>query len=260
MKLFFSIFLSIILSIHAVAQMMPPQPNTPIFPDNSFYNGQMSFDKVRSAMAKYEPKWKELFKEKKLNFPNTNIYIRNFKNDQKLEIWARNTTQDTFTLLKTFDVCVLSGKMGPKRKENDYQVPEGFYFLDEYNAKSNYYLSLLVSYPNYSDLLKGDKNTPGGEIYIHGSCVTVGCIPMTDDLIQEIYTLTVLARTNGQLNIPVHIFPTRFTRQGLNYLGQFYKDNDNQKFWISLKKGYDYFETYRKIQPVMYDTQGNYIY
>jgi murein L,D-transpeptidase YafK len=232
----------------------------PAFPDNGFYNFQMSYDRVRNAVTKYESSWSKLFNEKNLQFPKTDIFIRHFKADGKLEVWARNTVLDTFTLVKEFPVCLLSGKMGPKRRENDKQVPEGYYFIDEYNPKSNYFLSLLVSYPNYSDLLKGDKENPGYDIYVHGSCVSVGCVPITDDLIQELYVLTMLARTNGQLYIPVHIFPTRFTRTGLNYLGAFYSENDNQKFWTNLKRGYDYFERTKRILPVLYDDKGNYVY
>jgi murein L,D-transpeptidase YafK len=244
----------------AFAQAQAMGPTQPSFPDMSFYNSQMASDRVRGAMSRYENDWKKLFAEKKLDWPAKNIYIRCFKADQKFEVYARNKATDTFTHVKTFAVCVLSGKMGPKRRENDKQVPEGYYFFDEFNKNSNYYLSLLVSYPNFSDLIKGDKEAPGSAIYVHGSCVTIGCLPMTDEIIQEIYALCVVARTNGQLNIPIHIFPTYFTRQGLTYLSQWYRENDNQKFWTSLKKGYDYFQSYKKILPVMYDGEGNYVY
>jgi murein L,D-transpeptidase YafK len=232
----------------------------PTFPDNSFYNAQMGQERVKNAVNKHKSTWETLFKEKGLNFPVTNIYFRAFKQDKKFEVWARNTVADSFILIKTFDVCANSGKLGPKRKENDKQVPEGFYFLDEYNYKSNYWLSLLVSYPNYADLIKGDKEAPGYDIYVHGNCVTVGCLPMTDDYIEQIYALAVLARTNGQYNIPIHIFPTHYNRRGLEILSKFYNENDNRKFWINLKKGYDYFETSRKLLPIMYDAQGNYVF
>jgi murein L,D-transpeptidase YafK len=251
--------LSIVILL-VVSTFCSAQTLLPTFPDNSFYNFQMSYDRVLNAVAKYESSWSKLFKEKNLQFPKTDLFIRHFKADGKLEVWARNTTTDTFTLVKEFPVCLLSGKMGPKRRENDKQVPEGYYFIDEFNPKSNYFLSLLVSYPNYSDLIKGDKENPGYDIYVHGSCVSVGCVPITDDLIQELYVLTMLARTNGQLYIPIHVFPTRFTRTGLNYLGAFYSENDNQKFWTNLKRGYDYFERTKRILPVLYDDKGNYVY
>ncbi len=252
----------IIIALIAISNFAWSQPKSvwPIYPDNAFAQFQKNSVRVQTAFKEYDNMWLELCKAKKLNYPNIEVFIREFKADSKLELWARNTNKDTFTLLKEYNVCVLSGKMGPKRREGDLQVPEGFYFIDNFNNNSNYYLSLLVSYPNYSDLLKSDKEHPGSEIYIHGSCVTVGCMPMTDDYIKEIYTVTMQARTNGQLYIPVHIFPTKFTRHGLDYLGRFYKENDNQRFWINLKKGYDYFEANKKIFPVMYDEQGNYVY
>ncbi len=232
----------------------------PEFPDRTFYNFQSAQSRVATALNRYDAKWKELFLQKGLTYPAKNIFIRVFKFDQQFEVWARNNANDTFTLVKEFKVCVQSGKVGPKRVENDRQVPEGFYFLDEYKYNSNYWLSMLVSYPNYSDLIKGDKEHPGGEIYVHGSCVTVGCLPMTDEGIEEIYALAMQARTNGQYNIPIHIFPTRYNKRGLNYLGQFTTNQELQKFWVNLKKGYDYFESNRKILPVMYDTQGNYLF
>jgi murein L,D-transpeptidase YafK len=232
----------------------------PIFPDNTFYNYQMGQSRVAGAHSRYNEKWKKLFTEKGLEWPCKNILFRVFKYNQEFEVWAKNSNVDTFTLVKQMKVCVQSGKVGPKRAENDRQVPEGYYFLDEFKTNSNYWLSMLVSYPNYSDLIKGNKDTPGGEIYVHGSCVTVGCLPMTDEGIEELYCLAMQARTNGQYHVPIHIFPLRFDKRGLNILGNFTKDATMQKFWVSLKQGCDLFESNHKLFPVMYDTNGNYIY
>jgi murein L,D-transpeptidase YafK len=152
----------------------------------------------------------------------------------------------------------MSGILGPKRAEGDRQVPEGYYFIDEFNPKSDYYLSLLLNYPNYSDQLTG-RGRLGGDIYIHGGCVTIGCMPMTDPGIEELYTLCLNARCNGQENIPVHIFPTRLTKNGMAYLmRQFPNDKIRQQFWGDLKAGYDYFEKTHKLLPVMYSPDGRY--
>jgi murein L,D-transpeptidase YafK len=70
--------------------------------------------------------------------------------------------------------------------------------------------SLGLNYPNASDRLLSDSLQPGGDIYIHGSCVTTGCIPITDGQIEELYVLTAYAKNRGQDFIPVHIFPVRF--------------------------------------------------
>ena len=82
-----------------------------------------------------------------------------------------------------------SGTTGPKRLQGDFQVPEGFYHINEFNPNSNYHLSMGLNYPNSSDRILSDSLRPGGEIYIHGSCVSVGCIPLNDDEIEELYLI-----------------------------------------------------------------------
>ncbi len=93
----------------------------------------------------------------------------------------------------------------------DYQVPEGFYYINEFNPRSLYHLSLGLNYPNASDRMLCDMSQPGGDIYIHGSCVTTGCIPITDGQIEELYVLAAHAKDMGQDFIPVHIFPVNFS-------------------------------------------------
>jgi murein L,D-transpeptidase YafK len=202
-----------------------------------------------------------MFEEKSITYPCANILYRAFKSTNDFELWARNSIQDTFVLIKNYKICALSGILGPKRWEGDRQVPEGFYFIEEFNPKSNFHLAMQINYPNYSDMMKGNRENPGGDICIHGKCLTVGCMPMTDELIEEIYITCVLSRTNGQLNIPVHIFPLRFTPKALDFLGKEYKnEEDKHKFWINLKRAYDYFEATHRILPVMYDENGEYAF
>jgi len=231
------------------------------YPDYQFLNFQNSFERVKVASAKNDQTIKKLFQDKNIKYPCTNILYRAFKSTNDMELWARNTMTDTFVLIKTYKICALSGILGPKRYEGDKQVPEGFYFIEDFNPKSNYHLSMLLSYPNYSDRLTGNKENLGGDIYIHGKCMTVGCMPMTDEFIEEIYATCLTSRTNGELNIPVHIYPLRFTQKGLDYLGREYKNEESKhKFWVNLKRAYDYFEATHKILPVMYDEQGEYAF
>ncbi len=141
-----------------------------------------------------------------------------------MEVWVKNELKDQFKLFKTYKVCALAGSLGPKRMEGDYQVPEGFYYIDEFNPNSNYYLSLGINYPNVSDRVSERFHSAGGGIYIHGSCVTVGCIPITDQQIDEVYILAAQAKDQGQDFIPVHIFPIRYNVQrSVNFL-----DNPDQ--------------------------------
>jgi murein L,D-transpeptidase YafK len=233
----------------------------PKFPDYDFSYIQKSVDRVVVANSKSVSTIQKLFTDKKIKYPCKNIFFRSFKSTNELELWAKNTLQDTFILIKTYKICALSGILGPKRWEGDRQVPEGFYFIDEYNPKSAYHLSLLISYPNYSDSKLGLKEQLGSAIYIHGACMTVGCLPMTDVIIDEIYTIALDARINGQLNVPVHIYPLRYTTKGLDFLGKEYKNEaEKHKFWINIKKSYDYFEATHKLLPIVYDENGDYVF
>ena len=228
---------------------------------NDFQTFQFAAPRVAKAYSQFNDQLKREFTNRGLNYAASDIMIRVFKAHSELEVWAKNRDVDTFMLFKKYNVCAQSGGLGPKRIEGDRQVPEGFYFISDFNPRSDFYLSLLVSYPNYSDLILGNKQTPGSAIYIHGGCLTVGCMPMTDVVIQEIYTLCLNSRLNGQTNIPVQIFPVRFNKESIGFLSQEYGgDLERQKFWMNLKSGYDYFERNRKILPVMYDQQGKYVF
>lgn len=227
----------------------------------AFKNFQFSFTRVSQAWMKCNDTLRKTFEKKGLVYPPYQIFVRTFKSNNEMELWARNNDTSEYRLVKNYRICALSGILGPKRSEGDRQVPEGLYFIDDFNPKSDFYLSLLLNYPNYSDMVNGDKKKPGGDIYIHGGCVTVGCMPLTDEYIQEFYVLCLSAKMNGQTYIPVHIYPTRFNRVGLNFLGRSYKDDiEKQKFWVNLKADYDYFERYHKLLPVMYSTDGKYVF
>lgn len=140
-----------------------------------------------------------------------------------------------------YKICRSSGKLGPKRIKGDGQVPEGFYHIDRFNPASSYHLSLGIDYPNKADRIRSGTDDPGGDIFIHGSCVTIGCLPMTDDKIKEIYIL-VAAKNNGQDRIPVYIFPFRMNDANMRKYCAMNSDNPGLiRFWESLKKGYELF-------------------
>lgn len=253
-KLFRSVLTFVLLALCSQQLRAQDDPST-------FKNFQFSFSRVSQAYSQYNDTLRRLFEAKKVPYPAKDIYLRSFKSSNEMELWARADDTSKYVFIKTYRVCALSGALGPKRWEGDRQVPEGLYFIDDFNPKSDFHLSLLLNYPNYSDLMQGDKSKPGGDIYIHGGCVTVGCLPMTDPVIQEIYVLCLNAKLAGQNYIPVHIYPVRFDRKGLNYLGREYAgDTTKQRFWVNLKSEYDYFEQNHKLLPVMYTPDGNYTF
>jgi murein L,D-transpeptidase YafK len=140
------------------------------------------------------------------------------------------------------------------------QIPEGFYFINRFNPVSNYYLSLGINYPNLSDKIKSKAKNLGGDIYIHGECVTIGCIPMTNDKIKEIYLYAIQARQNGQNNIPVYIFPFRFTENNISKAREQYKTNKTLfDFLGNLKTGYDKFnKNFEELKVIVSKENGNY--
>ena len=227
----------------------------------SFLDYQKTLPRPAEALARKEDTLKKQFDAKKLVWPAKYIYIRSFKYDSQLEVWVKDELKDPFQLFKTYKVCALAGTLGPKRMAGDFQVPEGFYYINEFNPKSNYYLSLGINYPNVSDRILSDSLQPGGDIYIHGSCVTVGCIPITDGQIDELYILAAHAKDAGQDFIPVHIFPIRYNvKRSTAFLTNLTKDDASLKqFAVKLEDAFNYFEKYHQLPVVMVNQKGDYV-
>ncbi len=203
---------------------------------------------------------KKQFQAEGLVWPAKEIYIRSFKYDSQIEIWVRNNDTLPFQLFKSYKVCAMAGAVGPKRIEGDFQVPEGFYYITEFKPKSAYHMSLKLNYPNESDLILSDKGRPGGDIYIHGSCVTVGCIPVKDSQIEEIYLIAAAAKSSGQNFIPIHVFPVRFDNpKSMQYLYKETKDDyDLMRFEARLREAYDYFNEKKEIPFIGVGGNGEY--
>ena len=234
---------------------------TAAFAQPSFVDYQKTYPRVASAMRGKEDTLKRQFEKAGLSWPAKQMYIRSFKYDSQLEVWVRNSNKEPYKLFKTYKVCALAGGMGPKRMEGDYQVPEGFYYINEFNPRSNYHLSLGINYPNPSDRVLSDSSRPGGEIYIHGSCLTVGCIPIQNPQIEELYILAAHAKNNGQDFIPVHIFPVRYNnRKSFDYFARTTKgDQDLQRFAIKIKEVFYYFEEKKKLPLITINKKGDYV-
>lgn len=182
------------------------------------------------------------------------IFFRVFKREQELEVWVREDGAETFSLLKRYPVCAVSGELGPKRRQGDLQIPEGFYSIDMFNPASRYHLSMRVNYPNRVDRIRSTGDSPGGDIFIHGGCATVGCVPVTDDYIEELYLVAAAARDAGQRRIPVHIFPTRLDEAGLDWLAASVGgDREQVDFWRNLGDGYRKFEATRVVPRIGYE-------
>jgi murein L,D-transpeptidase YafK len=227
---------------------------------NSFKSTQLKNSRVKAAYDEKESTVKKLFTDKNLSYEKFELFIRGFKKEKILEVWVKGKSASTFDLLTTYPFCSISGVLGPKRKEGDLQIPEGIYHINHFNPLSNFHLSLGVSYPNASDKILSDPKSPGGAIYVHGNCVTVGCIPITDDKIKELYVIAVEARNYGQEKIPIHIFPARLTNETFAGLKSAYMDQPVAvKFWDNLKLVFQYFEKNKILPEVKINKQGEYV-
>lgn len=223
---------------------------------NFFLNNQLSFERVKDSYHEKDELLRNEFKEKNLSYPPQNILFMSFKAEGELQVWVKENESEFYVLFKVYDVCQKSGDFGPKRKQGDKQVPEGIYTINAFNPMSDYYLSLGISYPNLSDIKKSENLELGGDIYIHGSCVTVGCLPMTDEKMKEIYLLSILAKNEGQENIPIYLYPFKFNKL-TEYI--FYKEYpEHISFWENLKDEYYYFKENNKIRRFEIDAFGNY--
>ncbi len=198
----------------------------------------------------------KLLQKAGLDKPLHKLYIRAFKHEGELELWGAGKDSRRHTLIAVFTVAGQSGVFGPKRKEGDLQVPEGYYKVDRFNPNSRFHLSLGIDYPNASDRVLSDKEKPGFDIFIHGSNVSIGCLAMTDPVIETIYELASQAR---EREIPVHIYPFRMTAKNLS---KFELENPGLKsFWRNLLPGYNHFESAKTpAKPTVNSRTGRYVW
>ncbi len=141
------------------------------------------------------------------NFPEK-LIMAAFKEEQKLLVFGEDDGGLKF--IKEYPFTAYSGKLGPKLKEGDKQIPEGIYKVEYLNPNSSYYLSIKISYPNEFDKSKTKLSTigqMGGDIFIHGKAATIGCIPIGDEAIEEVFVMTQKAMHN---EVQVIISPRDF--------------------------------------------------
>ncbi len=203
----------------------------------------LSRDRVADARSRRGDEITKLLTAAGLTTKPTEVYLRVLKTERQVELWG-GPRGKPLSLIKTYSICAASGAPGPKRIEGDEQVPEGFYEVPEFNAVSSYHLAMKVSYPNASDRIRSDPKTPGGLIYMHGNCVSIGCIAIEDAQIEEVYLVSLDAQVRR-----IDIFPMRLPEGALDNASDV-----NLSFWLELQPAYTQFDkTHRpaayKIEP-----------
>ncbi|MBN1961078.1 MAG: hypothetical protein JW841_09025 [Deltaproteobacteria bacterium] len=224
-------------------------------------NAQSTARRVKQARATRYQQINALFAAHNLDYPPAQVLMRLFKREAILELWVRpHQANAKFILLKPYKVCADSGELGPKRQRGDYQVPEGFYEIKSFNPVSSFHLSMLVSYPNKSDCIRATARDPGGQICIHGDCVTIGCVPLTNEWIEELYLIALdTHEQHPQTPVVAHLFPARLDEQGLKKLNKDYANKPKLlNFWQELIPGYQIFEETHLLPEIKINKNGVY--
>lgn len=119
-------------------------------------------------------------------------------------------------VLRSYKVALGLRPQGHKEEEGDYRTPEGRYRLIRRNPRSDFFLSMEISYPNSQDLAHAKRRgvRPGGAIMLHGwpsipkkpaqyyasADWTDGCIAVSNSDMVEIWLMT-------PLDTPIEIRP-----------------------------------------------------
>ena len=216
-------------------------------------------ERVARARAAHGKIIAQKFRDAGLPYPAREIFLRWFKREAVVELWARED-RGRFHLIASYEILTTSGGPGPKRRQGDGQVPEGFYEIDRFNPESRFHLSLGLNYPNAADLILSDPTKPGGDIFIHGSNVSIGCAPLGDDAIEQLYLAALDTRARGQARIPVHIFPARMHGAEWNaFAAEHTADNPAlARFWAQLQPAYDAFERDHRLPAFTVAPDGHY--
>lgn len=209
-------------------------------------------ERLAHAQRSKGDEMKKLFADAGVSYPPHDLLFRVFKEERELEVWVGDANAP-MKRIATYGVCAASGHLGPKRAENDLQVPEGYYKVGYYYPMSSYYLSAQVDYPNASDKVRGGPAL-GGDILIHGSCASIGCISMTDERMEEIYLVGWAAFMNGRPT-NIHIFPSR----DIDALLADPTQSANHDFWREIAPGLAAFDETHRLPTVRIERDGRYV-
>lgn len=147
-------------------------------------------DRLAEYGARAEARFAPACRDAGLAWPPSRVRLLAFKRERRLEVWVAGRRGIYFRAAE-YPILGASGGPGPKRRQGDRQVPEGFYEIDSLNPNSLYHLSAHVTYPNADDAAHAavPPGEMGGDIMVHGGSGSVGCLAIGDDAIEEVFCL-----------------------------------------------------------------------
>lgn len=168
------------------------------------------FQSTERVLAYYGPavraKLKALFAAQSIAYPPHSMTWIALKEEKQLLLFAKNKT-GAYKQVLNYPIIGTSGVAGPKLKEGDKQVPEGFYKIAGFRPNLVAHIGMDVSYPNAADKAHAQaekRRNLGCDILIHGSKWSTGCLAMGNEPIEEMF---VLAHDVGAKNISLIFAP-----------------------------------------------------
>jgi len=168
---------------------------------------------VADRTAQYGPaaraRWRPYFLAQAVAYPPPRLLLIGLKQEKRLEVYAGNSDRNLH-FIRDYRILGSSGDLGPKLRFGDMQVPEGFYRIESLNPNSAFHLALRVNYPSAADRAQARRDGRrdlGGDIMIHGSNASIGCLAMGDEAAEDLF---VLAADTGLDNIQLLLSPVDF--------------------------------------------------
>lgn len=170
---------------------------------------------VAARMAQIEitvrQRVKPWFQRQRIEYPPKKLALVAVKDEERLKVYAPDSTGD-WQFVMQYKIARLSGKLGPKLKEGDEQVPEGIYSVTFLNPASKFWLSLALNYPNEFDRRQArtdKRRNLGGEIMLHGWWFSTGCVALGNTAIEDVF---VMAKDVGTDDMKIVITPIDFRK------------------------------------------------
>lgn len=205
--------MAVMLTILAGCQRPAPAAPSPVVEPVAArgpYTVQQRLDQFAPAV---EQRMRPAFAAAGLAWPPRELAYLAFKDAETLEVYARDAASTPWRFVKRYPVLAASGRLGPKLREGDRQVPEGIYTASYLNPNSRFHLSIRLNYPNEFDrrMARRDGRTQlGGDIMIHGNAVSIGCLAMGDAAAEDLFILSALAPLPSRIVVS----PVDFRRHG----------------------------------------------
>lgn len=178
--------------------------------------GGHTLKKRVSALAPaVEARLRPAFSAAGLPYPPKEVTYLAFKDARRIEVYARADSNSPWTYVKDYAVLGLSGRLGPKLREGDNQVPEGVYRAEYLNPNGRFHVSIRLSYPNEYDRRQANidgRTKLGGDIMVHGTSSSTGCLAVGNQAAEDLF---VLASLVSKERVRIVVSPTDFRTQGM---------------------------------------------